>query len=214
MTTIICQSNPIVESKIAFLRDKDKHNDPQKFYKALVELGSLLGYEIARTLQYRESSVKTPLGTANAKVIDQDLVVAGILRAGLPVQQGIAQMLDSSTQAFIGAHRTEDGNNIGVELNYIAGPALSGKTLILSDTMLATGKSLELTYSKIIAKLGKPDKLIIACVIASQDGLNYIQEKLPAAEIYVCVVDPELNDSYYIVPGLGDAGDLLFGEKL
>ncbi len=214
MIVELSDKNEIIDQKVARLRDNSNLLKRDEFSFIINELGLVVGYEIAKSLTFINKSVNTPIGQAQTKELDETVVIAGILRAGLPFQNGIGRVFSDSDQAFIGARRVESNTEIGVDLNYIAGPPLQNKTLIIADTMLATGHSLLASYEALTAKLGRPSKTIIATVISSKPGIDYIAEKIPDTAIYACVIDPELTPDFYINPGLGDAGDRLYGEKI
>nr|MBX2841767.1 uracil phosphoribosyltransferase [Flammeovirgaceae bacterium] len=188
--------------------------DSYKFRKNLEKLGWFLGYEISKTLQYKPHVVQTPLGTSQTSIIKDDIVLATILRAGLPFYQGFVNIFEHAESAFIGAYRQENNKDleINVNLEYLASPNLDGKVLILIDPMLATGKSLVLAIQNLLNS-GKPKQIHVVAAIASEPGVKYLKENIDC-ELWVGAVDSILNAKSYIVPGLGDAGDLSFGEKL
>lgn len=199
---------------IAELRDVNVQNDPLRFRRNLERVGEILAYEISKTMDYADFSVETPLGIADTKVPSEQPVLATILRAGLPMHNGMLNYFDRGENAFISAYRKhhKDGT-FEINLEYVTCPDLSGKTLIIIDPMLATGASI-VSAIKAIERYGKPKTVHIASAIASQDGVDYIRRVLPHAQIWTAAVDEELTAKSYIVPGLGDAGDLAFGEKL
>lgn len=185
-----------------------------RFRKNIERIGQIMAYEVSKTLNYTQRNVITPLGTHQSHVLAESPVLATILRAGLSMHHGVLSYFDRSDCAFISAfrrHHTDQSFEIVVE--YLASPDLTGKTLLLIDPMLATGQSIELTYQAII-RHGIPSKLHILALLASQDGLDYLKERLPHATCWIGDLDPELTKDAYIFPGLGDAGDLSFGEKL
>ncbi len=196
------------------LRDKELQKDRVRFEHNLERLGMIAGYELSKLLSYENTTVTTPLGRAKTKQLSDQMVLCSVLRAGLPLQQGIHKVLDQVVMAFIGAGRKpENGDRVEVALDYVAAPPLQGKVLVLADTMLATGTSLVDSYNALIETHGRPGKTFVVAVIASQAGTEYVAKNIPGAELLVFEVDQELNDKFYIVPGLGDAGDLLYGEK-
>lgn len=200
---------------IAEIRDKQIQQDPMRFRRNLERIGEVLGYEISRLLDYEEQEVQTPMGVAKSLVLTRQPVIVSVLRAGLTIHQGVLNYFDRAENAFISAYRKPHGKDeeIEVEVEYIACPALDGKELILCDPMLATGTSLLLAYEALLEK-GTPSRVHIACGIASAVGVRTIQKNLPDnITIHCGAIDPELNDMAYIVPGLGDAGDLAYGEK-
>jgi len=215
-TTILNQKPSIFNQFLAEIRDKQIQKDSLRFRRNLERMGEVLAYEISKTLSSEEISVKTPLGIAKEIVPKNKLVVASILRAGLPMHQGLLNYFDRAENAFVSAYRkyNEDGE-FDIHIEYSSSPSLDGKTLILCDPMLATGSSLELAYRALLLK-GTPEKTIFASLIASQAGVTYINNmtKTENVEFWVGAIDEELNAKSYIVPGLGDAGDLAFGTKL
>ena len=173
---------------------------------------------MSRTLCYSAKNIETPLGTAEARTPDDELVVATVFRAGLPLHQGFLNVFDRAGNAFVSAYRfykDEAHREVDVHVEYIATPDLSRKTVLLVDPMLATGESLEMAWKAFLTK-GTPRRLLIACVIASRQGVEHLKRLFPQDDVtlWCAAIDPELNEHKYIVPGLGDAGDLAYGEKL
>jgi uracil phosphoribosyltransferase len=200
---------------IAEIRDVNIQHDPMRFRRNLERIGEVLGYEISKVLDYEQHEVTTPLGTAHPYRLSNQPVIVSVLRAGLTIHQGVLNYFDRAENAFISAYRKphDKHGKIEVEVEYIACPPLDGKELILCDPMLATGTSLILAYEALLVK-GTPSRVHIACGIASADGIRAIQNKFPENTTIHCgAIDKELNDMSYIVPGLGDAGDLAYGEK-
>ena len=212
---LLSEKPSIADHYLAELRDINIQKDRMKFRRNLERVGELLAYEISKTLTFRSEKVETQLGMASSRSLLQPVVLATILRAGLPLHQGFLNIFDQADNAFIGAYR---GHNIGeeeefeVEMDYITSPDLTGKTLIIVDPMLATGSSLEKAYHALL-RFGIPAQTHIAAVIACPEGVNYLQQRIPQCRLWLGAVDQELNEQFYIVPGLGDAGDLAFGEK-
>lgn len=201
---------------LAELRDEQVQKDPMRFRRNLERVGELLAYELSRTLDYAEQEVRSPLGLARMELPTDQPVLATILRAGLPLHQGLLNYFDRADSAFVSAyrkHRTgEDGFDIEVE--YLSSPRIDDRVLVISDPMLATGRSMVLVY-KALLRMGRPKALHIVSVIASAEGLEYVQRHLPPnARIWVGAVDEEMTAQAYIVPGLGDAGDLAYGNKV
>lgn len=199
------------------LRDVDIQNDPMRFRTNLHRLGEIMAYEISKHLDYGCEDVQTPLGSASCPQLKDQVVLATILRAGLPFHQGFLSYFDYAENAFVSAYRRykeKGGDKFDVVVEYMASPRLEGKTLILIDPMLATGSSMELGYRALLQK-GHPAKLHVASVIASQQAIDYLCQTLPDENttIWAAAIDPEINSHSYIVPGLGDAGDLAFGVK-
>ncbi|WP_020533677.1 uracil phosphoribosyltransferase [Flexithrix dorotheae] len=211
---ILTKENSIANHIIAELRDVKIQKDSYKFRKNLERLGWFLGYEISKTLQYQPHEVQTPLGTSQTSLIKDEVVLATILRAGLPFYQGFVNIFEQAESAFIGAYRQENNSDIEISVNleYLASPNLDGKVLILIDPMLATGKSLVLAINNLL-KNGKPKQIHVVTAIASEPGVKYLTENIEC-ELWIGALDSILNAKSYIVPGLGDAGDLSFGEKL
>jgi len=205
----------VISQYMAEMRNVEVQRDSMRFRKNLERIGKIMGYEISKKLEFRGIEVNTPLGTAPVEVISSQPVVATILRAGLPLHNGILEMLDGAENAFISAYRQhhKDGT-FEVHVDYLASPSLEGKELILCDPMLATGTSMVLAYKAMLLK-GKPRHIHVVAVIASTLGVEYVRKNMPDnTTIWCCGIDEELTAQSYIVPGLGDAGDLAFGEKL
>lgn len=197
------------------LRDKDLQQDRMRFRANLERIGEIISYEISKTLDYHEVNVNTPLGVARCNALDRNVVLGTILRAGLPFHQGFLRYMDYAENAFVSAYRKyKEKDTFDIHIEYIASPSIEGKTLILVDPMLATGSSMELSYRALLTK-GTPGRLILASVIASQQAVDYLQSKFPddSVSLYVAAIDSEINAHKYIIPGLGDAGDLAFGVK-
>jgi uracil phosphoribosyltransferase len=214
MITVLNQDNSIINQYLRELRDVKIQKDPVRFERNLERLGMLAGYELSKRLSYTDHATTTPLGKLNTPILQDKLVLATILRAGLPVQRGVHQVLDTAEMAFVAAGRKpETAAGVEIDLAYVAGPELTDKVLIIADTMLATGKSLVDSYHALIEKHGRPSRTFVVAVIGAPEGVEYVQAQLPEAELIISAVDQKLNDQYFIVPGLGDAGDLLYGPK-
>jgi uracil phosphoribosyltransferase len=193
----------------------DVQKDPMRFRRNLVRIGEIMAFELSKTLAYENRNIKTPLGIHESSFIKDKLVIGTILRAGLPLHEGFLNYFDFAENAFVSAYRKYvDKENFDIEIEYISSPDLNGKTLILVDPMLATGTSFELAYRALLTK-GRPSTIHFVSVIASKDGVAYLDRKLELVNIHLwcAAIDPELDKKSYIVPGLGDAGDLAFGEK-
>lgn len=212
---ILTEKNSIAKNFLIEIRDKEIQKDSLRFRRNLERMGEIFAYEISKTLDYTPQKTETVLGVKSTERTSDEPVVATVLRASLPLFQGVINYFDRAESAFIGAYRGAHASqgDFEVELDYITSPSVEGKTLILCDPILATGKSLEKAYRS-LTKFGTPKKTHIVCVIASLEGMNYIRKNLPECQLWVGDVDRELNENYYIVPGLGDAGDLAFGCKL
>lgn len=201
---------------LAELRDVNVQKDPMRFRRNLERLGEVLALELSRTLDYTEQEVISPLGTARVELLAEQPVLATILRAGLPLHQGLLNYFDRADSAFVSAYRKhrkgEDGFDIQVE--YLSSPSLHDRTLVICDPMLATGQSMVLVY-KALLRLGRPRSLHIVSAIASSEGLEHAKLHLPpGTRFWIGAVDEEMTAQAYIVPGLGDAGDLAYGPKL
>ena len=208
-------SNSIINQFLAELRDVDIQKDRMRFRANLVRLGQIFAYEISKTLPYEMRVVTTPLGTANVPVLAEQPIIGTILRAGLPLHEGILHFFDGADNAFISAYRKhhKDGT-FDIKLEYISSPSLENRILILSDPMLATGSSLVMTCKSLQSK-GRPSHIHIVAVLASTQGIEFVKRSLSSdVTLWVGAIDEELTAQAYIVPGLGDAGDLAFGEKL
>ncbi len=210
----LSSSPSVANHYIADLRDVGIQKDSLRFRKNLERIGELLAYELSKTLNYQSALVKTPLGEASTSFVADALVLAVILRAGLPMYQGFLNVFDKAESAFVGAYRSplESDNSFDIVQGYTATPDLTGKVLIMIDPMLATGKSVVSVYDSLLFH-GKPKSVHLVSIIASRQGVNYLQKRLPEAHIWTAAIDEELNQKSYIVPGLGDAGDLAFGVK-
>lgn len=196
------------------IRSVDIQKDPLRFRRNIERIGELMAYEISKTFSYRPAQVKTPLGVAELLEIDEKIVLATILRAGIPFHQGFLNTFDLAENAFVSAYRKhKDALKFDIFIEYIASPGLDEKTLIITDPMLATGGSMELAYGALLTK-GKPKQVIIATIIASQPAVDYLQNVFgDEVMLWTVAIDPELDEYSYIVPGLGDAGDLAYGAK-
>ncbi len=212
------EKNTIINRFMAELRDVNIQTDRARFRHNLERIGELLAYEISRTLDYSLKNIQTPLGIAPSNTPDNDIVLGTIFRAGLPFHQGFLNIFDQADNAFVSAYRyykDKECHEVGIHIEYMASPDLTGKTLIIADPMLATGGSLELGYHAFLTK-GQPAKVHFCSVIASRQGVDYIRERFADTDItlWCAAIDPELNERMYIVPGLGDAGDLAYGGKI
>jgi len=207
--------NSVFSQFMAEIRDVNVQTDSMRFRRNLERVGELMAYEISKVLEYRQSPVTTPLGVSDCNVLAEQPVLATILRAGLPLHQGLLNYFDKAENTFISAYRIhhEDDDAFDVEVEYLASPGLEGKTVILCDPMLATGSSMVLAYRALLER-GTPGRVHVATVIASEQGVRYVAEHLPAdTMLWTGAVDKELTPRSYIVPGLGDAGDLAYGSK-
>jgi len=212
---VMSQSNSIMGQYMAELRDVNAQRDSMRFRKNIERMGQLFAYEISKLLPYKTISVTTQLGEADVKVLTEQPVLATVLRAGLPLHQGMLDVFDKAENAFVSAYRRnlKDGT-FDIKVEYMASPDLNNKILILADPMLATGQSIELTF-KALSHRGTPRQIHVVSVIASIEGIEYVKKHLPESiTLWVGAVDDELTAQSYIVPGLGDAGDLSYGMKV
>lgn len=218
MVNVIDDNNSVFNSFIAELRDQEIHNDSLRFRRNLERVGEIMSYEISKDFSYKEVTVQTPINPAQVMIPEREVVIASVMRAGLPFHQGFLSFFDKAGNAFISARReyAEDHTSFEIRYDSIYTPSLEGKYLILVDPMLATGASLAVAYRELIKQGGMPEKTYIASVIASTEGLAYIKEELQDEKISIWVgtLDEKLTDKKYIDPGIGDAGDLAFGTKL
>ena len=209
----LSEENSIFNTFISELRDVDIQKDRMRFRRNLERIGEIMAYEISKEFSYSTKEIKTPLGIKKQSTLDEQPVLCTVLRAGLPFHQGFLNYFDRAPSSFMGAWREEGNEEIEVKLNYLASPSLQDKELIIVDPMLATGGSL-VKAIEAIKSHGEPKRIFIVAIIASPEGLKYVQEQLPHANLYICDVDEKLDENAYIVPGLGDAGDLAYGSKL
>ena len=217
MIHILNKENTILNKFLAEIRDKNVQDDSMRFRRNLERIGEIMSYEISKTMTYRTKIVTTPLGEAAVEVIDDNVFIATVLRAGLPLHQGFLNYFDDAQNAFISAYRkSSKGGKFTIKVEYISSCDLEGKTLLLVDPMLATGASLVMAYEALVEKCGQPAHTHVAAVIASEQGVDYAVKYMPSKSttFWLCAVDAELTSRSYIVPGIGDAGDLAFGEKL
>ncbi|NLR89900.1 uracil phosphoribosyltransferase [Flammeovirga agarivorans] len=214
-TFILNQEANVGSNYINELRDINVQTDRARFRRNLERVGELLSYEISKTLEYKDIDVTTPLGVDHSRTIADELVVTTILRAGLPMYQGVLNVFDHADSGFIASYRSNTpGSDVEINMEYVASGNLDGKLVILADPMLATGKSLLLALEGLL-KNGTPKHVHIMAAIASQPGVDYILENINVpSTLWLGAIDPELNSKSYIIPGLGDAGDLCFGEKI
>lgn len=205
--------NSVASQFIAELRDQHIQKDRLRFRRNLERIGEILAYEISKTLDYHVVPTETPLGVADMNLPQKRIVLATVLRAGLPFHQGMLHYFDQADNAFIGAYRREHKNgSLEIQLDYVGSADLNDAVLILADPMLATGASINLALQQ-LERYGKPAVIHIAAVIASNAGVEAVKKAYPKAYLWTGAVDEELTAKSYIVPGLGDAGDLAFGEK-
>lgn len=204
----------VLNEFVAELRDVTIQHDRLRFRQNIERVGQIMAYEISKVLPYESRPIQTPLGNHDSYKLTEQPVLATILRAGLSMHHGLLSFFDQADCAFISAYRKHtDAHSFEIVVEYLACPEIDNRTLLLIDPMLATGQSIELTY-KALLKRGTPAHLHIVCLLASRQGVEYLQQHLPHATLWLAAIDEHLNDDGYIVPGLGDAGDLCFGEKV
>ena len=216
MIHLLGENNSLLNQFIAEIRDEIVQKDSLRFRRNLERVGEIFAYEISKKLHYKTREVTTPLGVAKIPMLEQQPVLATILRAGLPLHQGLLNYFDKAENCFISAYRKYDPNGeFHIEFEYIASPLLDNKIVIMSDPMLATGSSMEIAYHALLEK-GEPKHIHLVSVIASRQGIEHVLKMLPNDQItlWIGAIDPEMTPKSYIVPGLGDAGDLAFGEKI
>jgi uracil phosphoribosyltransferase len=209
------ETNSVLNKFISELRDANVQNDKFRFRKNLERIGEIFAYEISKELEFEQKEITTPLGTSEMFVMKDNIVLATVLRAGLPLHQGLLNFFDQAQNAFIGSYRKyHKDNTFEIKSEYISSPSVEDKFLILSDPMLASGSSMLLAY-KDLTHDNDPKHLHLVTVIAAKEGIEYIQDNLPEGKytIWAGAIDQELTAKSYIVPGLGDAGDLAFGDK-
>lgn len=207
--------NSVLNNFIFEIRDVSIQNDRMRFRRNIERIGEVLSYEMSKTLNHHTTNAQTPLGKAEVNVPKNDIVICSILRAGLPLHNGVLNYFDKAENAFISAYRHHlNDTDFEIIVEYIASPNLDNKTLLLVDPMLATGKSLALTYEALLSH-GTPKQVHLLSVIGTEAGVEYIKNHFPEnTHLWIAAIDKNLNDKGYIVPGLGDAGDLAFGDKL
>jgi len=213
----LSEHNSVLNMYLREIRDVEIQKDPLRFRRNIERIGEFMAIEVSKALNYEQTDVQTPLGIAKVNTISDQLVLATILRAGLPLHQGFLNIFDRAENAFLSAYRrVNDKGELEIVAEYVAAPSVEGKTLIVADPMLATGMSMEVGYQTLL-RHGKPAHTHLCCTIATPQAIDYIRRELndsPDVTLWCAAVDPVLNDKKYIVPGLGDAGDLCFGEKL
>ncbi len=219
MTIInLSEQQTIVNQYMAELRDKKYQQNRMLFRNNIERIGQCMAYEISKKLEYKTKTITTPLGTIDIPLPKSDIIVATVLRAGLPFHHGFLHVFDHADNAFVSAYRmytNREHTEVGIHTEYLATPSVKGKTLIIADPMLATGGSMAAAYEALL-KTGTPKQIHIASVIATQEGIDVVCEAIGDrdATIWCAAIDPGMNEHKYIVPGFGDAGDLCYGEKL
>jgi len=211
---VLGEQNSIANHFLRGLRDKNLQQDRMRFRKNLERLGEIMAFEVSKKFKYVGKEIETPLGKSVLNVLEHEPILITILRAGLPYFSGFQNFFDSADCGFIGAYRKENEEGVKIKLDYLATPRLDDADIIIIDPMLATGRSYVEVLNELLAR-GKPRHLHVAALVSSPEGIAYLKEniKIPFT-IWTFAVDEKLNQQFYIVPGLGDAGDLCFGEKL
>ena len=212
----LCENNSLVGQFMSEIRDKELQQDRMRFRTNVRRLGQIMAYEISKTLKYNTVGIETPLGVKQCNVLNDQVVLASILRAGLPFHEGCLSYFDGAENAFVSAYRKyfPKTDDFVVHIEYIASPRLEDKTLLIVDPMLATGSSMELAYQALLTK-GEPAHIHVVSVVATPKAIDVVRQHLPDEKttLWTCDIDDVLNEHSYIVPGLGDCGDLLYGEK-
>ncbi len=212
----LSEENSILNNFISEMRDVNIQKDRMRFRRNVERIGEILGYELSKQLNYQASKITTPLGTCNVNLPKNDIVLCSVLRAGVPLHQGLLNYFDDAQNAFISAYRQHQKHPESFEIivEYLACPSLEGKTLILADPMLATGQSMVATFEA-LKPFGIPKEVHLVSIIGAQQGVEFVQKHFKAdTHLWIAAIDEKLNEKGYIIPGLGDAGDLAFGEKL
>ncbi|MFI3301794.1 MAG: uracil phosphoribosyltransferase [Rikenellaceae bacterium] len=217
MVNIVSAKNSILNKFIAEIRDEEIQKDSMRFRRNMERIAEIISYEISKTLNYKEQTVSTPLGEAVVAMIDDEIVLATIMRAGVPFHAGFLNYFDNASNAFVSAYRkTHKDNSFEIKLEYVSCGSIEDKVLIIADPMLATGSSLVIAYNALVNKGGEPKHTHIAAAIASEQGVDYVRKNMPMTKttIWTAALDEELTSKAYIVPGIGDAGDLAYGVKI
>jgi uracil phosphoribosyltransferase len=212
----LSQENSILNSFLSEIRDVNIQTDRMRFRRNIERIGEILCYEMSKTLDFAPKTTTTPLGKNETKLISDDIVLCSILRAGVPLHNGLLNYFDEAENAFISAyrHHKENPETFEIIVEYLACPSLEGKTLVLADPMLATGQSMVATFEA-LKPFGTPKNIHLVSVIGAQDGVNFVNNHFGEhTHLWIAAIDKTLSDKGYIIPGLGDAGDLAFGEKL
>ena len=212
----LSEENSILNTFVSELRDVNIQKDSMRFRRNIERIGEILSYEISKSFNYKATKITTPLAETELQSIDNDVVLCSILRAGVPLHNGLLNYFDKAENAFISAyrHHLQNPETFEIIVEYLACPSLEGKTLILADPMIATGQSLLATFEA-LKPFGTPKEIHLAAVIGAQEGIDFVAKNFPEnTHLWIATIDKKLNDKGYIVPGLGDAGDLAYGQKL
>ena len=213
----LSEHNSVLNMYLREIRDVEIQKDSLRFRRNIERIGEVMAIEVSKSLNYEQTNVQTPLGVAPVNTISDHIVLATILRAGLPLHQGFLNIFDHAENAFLSAYRrVNDKGELEIVAEYMAAPSIDGKTLIVADPMLATGMSMEVGYLALL-RHGKPNHTHLCCTIATPKAIDCLRESLndsPDVTVWCAAIDPVLNEKKYIVPGLGDAGDLCYGIKI
>ena len=213
----LSEQRTVVNQYMSELRDKSYQKNRLLFRNNIERIGMMMAFELSKTLQYKEKTITTPLGTIDIPLVKDDLLIATVLRAGLPFHDGFLSVFDHAASAFVSAYRmytNREHTEVGVHTEYMAAPSARGKTLVIVDPMLATGGSMVAAYEALL-RTGRPAQVHIACVIAAPEGVEMLRQNVADdTTLWCAAIDPGMNEHKYIVPGFGDAGDLCYGEKL
>ncbi|WP_034042321.1 uracil phosphoribosyltransferase [Wocania ichthyoenteri] len=212
----LSQQNSVLNTFISEIRDVTIQKDSMRFRRNIERIGEVLGYEMSKSLSFKNSEIKTPLASCSMGLLENDIVLCSILRAGIPLHNGLLNYFDTAENAFISAyrHHKENPESFEIIVEYLACPDLENKTLILADPMLATGQSMVATFEA-LKPFGIPKEVHLVSVIGAQEGVDYVNKTFNKnTHLWIAAIDETLNDKGYIIPGLGDAGDLAFGKKL
>jgi len=211
----LLEKNSIAAKFVAELRDVNIQNDRMRFRRNIERLGEILAYELSKDLDYKPAIINSPLGTSTSLLPREDIVICSVLRAGLPLHTGLLNYFDTAENTFISAYRHHiNETEFDIKVEYLASPSLEGKTLILADPMLATGASF-VTVLEALKSMGTPSKIHLVSIIGARPGIDFVAKNFPEDSVlWISAIDEELNEHGYIVPGLGDAGDLCFGSKM
>ena len=211
------EQRSVMNQFMAELRDRKYQQNSLLFRNNIERIGQMMAFELSKTLEYKAKTVTTPLGTLDIPLPHDELVIATVLRAGLPFHEGFLKVFDHAENGFVSAYRmytNREHTEVGVHTEYMASPSVKNKTLVITDPMLATGGSMAASIEALM-KTGRPKKVHVCCVIATPEGIDVVREALPdGSTIWCAAIDPGMNEHKYIVPGFGDCGDLCYGEKL
>ena len=212
------EQNSCLNHFMAEIREKGYQRNRLLFRNNILRIGQVMAYEISKTFDYRPKSITTPLGIAETALArEEDILLATVLRAGLPFHEGFLSIFDHAQNAFVSAYRmytNREHTEVGIHTEYMASPSVKGKTLIICDPMLATGGSMVAAYEALL-KTGRPAQVHIACIIGTPEGVKMLQDNVAdEVTLWCAAIDPGMNEHKYIVPGFGDCGDLCYGEKL